>query len=63
VCRGIEGIIMRVEPPRKYIPMTKDHIVPKIDVRSETLADFKTMCQPCNSKKGDPTDLPLKVQP
>jgi 5-methylcytosine-specific restriction endonuclease McrA len=54
---------MRVEPPRKYIPMTKDHIVPKIDVRSETLADFKTMCQPCNSKKGDPTDLPLKVQP
>jgi len=33
--------------------MTKDHIIPKSKGGPNTLANYNTMCMPCNSKKAD----------
>lgn len=40
----------------KWILMTKDHIVPKSKGGASELANYNTMCSPCNFRKGNITD-------
>lgn len=37
----------------KEVLMTKDHIIPKSKGGPDTLTNYQTMCERCNSKKGN----------
>lgn len=41
--------------PWTEIMMTKDHIVPRSKGGPDKLENYQTMCQPCNSRKGNVT--------
>ena len=67
VC-GIEGTIMALESHKKHsrphfnmyaisngheILMTKDHIKPKSKGGSNNMKNYQTMCEQCNTRKGN----------
>lgn len=40
----------------ELILMTKDHIIPKSKGGKDSLDNFRTMCSPCNNKRGNNID-------
>lgn len=40
------------------ILMTKDHVIPRAKGGPDCMANYQTMCRPCNSKKGDSVEIP-----
>lgn len=50
---GRENVVFLIDNGERYVPLTKDHIVPKARGGTDKFQNLQCMCLDCNSEKAD----------